>query len=136
METKKIKHFWGTFFNHDAVLLITKVAKLFAWIIISFYTLQWFLQVGIFVTQVGRGFWMGLGFTDIAQNLFWLLEQPLRGLVYFVVLQGVAQVLLMSMDIENNTRLSKKENSNNAFSEGDLDGYSVRMVEYCPLMKM
>jgi len=111
MESKKIRHFWGTFFNREAVLLITKVAKLFAWIIISFYTLQWLLQVGIFVNQVGRGFWMGLGFTDIAQNLFWLLEQPLRGLVYFVVLQGVAQVLLMSMDIENNTRQSKVESS-------------------------
>ena len=111
METKNIKHFWGTFFNRDAVLLITKVAKLFAWIIISFYTLQWFLQVGVFFSQVGRGFWIGLGFTDIAQNFFWLLEQPLRGLVYFVVLQGVAQVLLMSMDIENNTRINKLESS-------------------------
>jgi hypothetical protein len=33
-----------------------------------------------------------------------LFEQPLRGVVYFVVLQGVAQALLMFMDIEDNTR--------------------------------
>jgi hypothetical protein len=45
-----------------------------------------------------------MGFTDVAQNVIWLCEQPLRGLVYFIVLQGVAQALLIVMDIEDNTR--------------------------------
>jgi hypothetical protein len=108
METNKQGTFFGTIFNNDVVIRISRVAKVFAWLIMIFYATQWLLQMGIFFTQVTRGFWVGLGFTDIAQNLLWLLEQPLRGLVYFVVLQGVAQVLLMILDIENNTRLTRK----------------------------
>ena len=45
-----------------------------------------------------------MGFTDIAQSILYLFEQPLRGVVYFIVLQGVAQALLMFMDMEDNTR--------------------------------
>jgi hypothetical protein len=108
METSKQNTFFGTIFNKDVVIRISRVAKVFAWLIMIFYAIQWLLQVGILFSQVTRGFWMGLGITDIAQNLLWLIEQPLRGLVYFVVLQGVAQVLLMILDIENNTRVIGK----------------------------
>jgi hypothetical protein len=45
-----------------------------------------------------------MGFTDAAQSILYLFEQPLRGVVYFIVLQGLAQGLLMLMDMEDNTR--------------------------------
>lgn len=96
--------FLGTYFSKDTVLRLASVAKLFSWIIGGFYAIQWVLQIGTFILQYFRGFWVGSGFTDIAQNVLRLFEQPLRGLVYFVVLQGVAQVLLMFMDMEDNTR--------------------------------
>jgi hypothetical protein len=109
MDKKSKAGFLGTYFNKDVVLKLSGIAKIFAWIIASFYVVQWLLQVGTFFLQFARGYWMGMGFTDVAQNLLWLLEQPLRGLVYFVVLQGVAQVLLMVMDIEDNTRRLVRE---------------------------
>jgi len=109
MEEKTTPGFLGTYFNKDAVLKIVTAARVFAWIIACFYTAQWLLQMGTYFLQLIRGYWTGMGFTDIAQNLLWLFEQPLRGLVYFVVLQGVAQVLLMVMDIEDNTRRSARE---------------------------
>ena len=109
METKKQSTFFGTIFNKDVVIRITRIAKLFSWLIIIFYLMQWSLQTWVLISQIIKGFWTGMGFTDILQNLFWLIEQPLRGLVYFVVLQGVAQVLLMILDIENNTRVSKND---------------------------
>jgi len=96
--------FLGTYFNKETVLKLANTAKVFAWIILSFYAVQWILQLGTFFLQFSRGFWNGMGFTDVAQNILWQFEQPLRGLVYFVVLQGVAQALLMFMDIEDNTR--------------------------------
>lgn len=103
MAEKDRSHYYSTYFNKDLVLKLSKVSTLFAWIILIFYSVQWLLQVVVFFMQYARGFWVGMGFTDIAQNIFWLLEQPIRGLVYFAVLYCVAQVLLMIMDIENNT---------------------------------
>ena len=50
-----------------------------------------------------------LGFTDVAQSILYLFEQPLRGVVYFIVLQGVAQALLIFMDLEDNTRRSARD---------------------------
>ena len=100
----KARDFLGTYFSKDAALRLASVAKLFSWIVAAFYCIQWLLQVGTLFLQISRGFWAGMGFTDIAQNILWLFEQPLRGLVYFVVLQGVAQALLMFMDVEDNTR--------------------------------
>jgi hypothetical protein len=109
MDMEKKENFLGTYFSKDAVLKLASVAKTFAWIVAAFYAVQLVLQIGTFSLQYARGFWIGMGFTDIAQNLLWLFEQPLRGLVYFAVLQGVAQVLLMVMDIEDNTRRAAKE---------------------------
>jgi len=101
---EKQSNFFGTYFNKDTVLRLAATAKVFAWVIAVFYVLQWIIQFGTILLQIGRGFWAGMGITDIAQNLILQFEQPLRGLVYFVVLQGVAQFLLMMMDIEDNTR--------------------------------
>jgi hypothetical protein len=106
---EKPDHFLGTYFNKDATLKLASVAKIFSWIIAGFYVVQWLLQIGTFFLQFARGFWAGMGFTDIAQNILWQFEQPLRGLVYFVVLQGVSQVLLMFMDIEDNTRRAARD---------------------------
>jgi hypothetical protein len=106
---QKSEKFLGTYFNKDTVLKLASIARLFSWIIAGFYIVQWLLQIGTFFLQWARGFWTGMGFTDIAQNILWLCEQPLRGLVYFVVLQGVAQVLLIFMDLEDNTRRAARE---------------------------
>src|SRR5512137_382935 len=97
-------HFPGTYFNKDTVLRLASIAKVFAWIILGFYAANWLLQVAVLILQFTRGFMQGMGVTDYLQNILVLFEQPLRGLVYFIVLQGVAQVLLIFMDIEDNTR--------------------------------
>jgi hypothetical protein len=104
----RITDYLGTYFNKNIVLRLASTARVFSWIVVIFYSIQWLLQVGTTLLQVSRGFWMGMGFTDIAQNILWLFEQPLRGLVYFAVLQGMAQALLMFMDMEDNTRRSAR----------------------------
>jgi hypothetical protein len=105
----KTEKFLGTYFSKDIVLKLAAAARTFSWVIAGFYVVQWILQIGTFILQWSRGFWNGLGYTDIASNILWLFEQPLRGLVYFVVLQGVTQALLIFMDIEDNTRRSARQ---------------------------
>jgi hypothetical protein len=109
MNMEKRSNFLGTYFSKDTVLKLAAVAKVFSWIIAGFYILQWLMQIGILFLQISRGLWAGSGPTDIAQSVLGLFEQPLRSLVYFVVLQGVAQALLMFMDIEDNTRRAARE---------------------------
>ncbi|MBN2388551.1 MAG: hypothetical protein JXB85_16150 [Anaerolineales bacterium] len=96
--------FLGTYFNKGTVMRLAQGSRILAWVILVIYGLQLLLSAGVMALQVLRGFWGGMGLTDYAQNLLFLFEQPLRGVVYFVVLQGVAQVLLVFMDIEDNTR--------------------------------
>ena len=104
MNIEKRANFLGTYFSKETILKLASIAKIFSWIIEVFYILQWVVHLGIMILQIARGLWAGSGPTDIVQNVLVLFEPPLRGLVYFVVLQGVAQVLLMFMDIEDNTR--------------------------------
>ncbi len=101
---EKDRRFLGTYFNKDIVLRIAAVARVLSWVCLGLYILQWLIQALTMVLQIARGFWVGMGFTDMAMSIVVLFEQPLRGIVYFVVLQGVAQALLMFMDMEENTR--------------------------------
>jgi hypothetical protein len=104
LKTERRGNFLGTYFNKDAILRLTSVAKILSWVVVGVYSLEWLVQAVAMFLQIARGFWNGMGYTDVAQNIIYLFEQPLRGVVYFVVLQGVAQALLMFMDIEDNTR--------------------------------
>ncbi len=101
--------FLGTYFSKDTVLRLASLARVFSWVVVGIYILEWIVQGVAMVLQLVRGYWSGMGFTDILQNILYLFEQPLRGVVYFVVLQGVAQVLLIFMDLEDNTRRSARD---------------------------
>jgi hypothetical protein len=107
----KHSNFPGTYFNRDVVLRIASAARFFAWLIAGFYAVQLVVQAGIYILQIARGLWPGMGFTDYARIVLGLFEPPLRGLVYFIVLQGVAQALLLFMDIEDNTRRAARGKS-------------------------
>ena len=109
MNIEKRGNFLGTYFSKDTVLRLTSVAKILSWVVVGVYALEWLVQVFAMVLQIARGFWTGMGFTDVSQSILYLFEQPLRGVVYFVVLQGVAQALLMFMDMEDNTRRAARD---------------------------
>jgi len=102
-------NFLGTYFIKDTVLRMSSVAKILSWVVVGVYTLEWLVQLLVMILQIARGYWMEMGFTDVVQSILYLFEQPLRGVVYFVVLQGVAQALLMFMDIEDNTRRTARD---------------------------
>jgi len=101
--------FLGTYFDRSVVMRIVRVAEISAWVVLVVYGLQLLLSAGVFVLSYLRGFMQGAGFTDLFQQLLWVLEQPFRGIVYFVGLQAVAKILLMFMDIEDNTRRAARK---------------------------
>ena len=109
MNMEKHGNFLGTYFNKETTLRLASVAKILSWVVVVVYALEWLVQALAMILQITRGFWTGLGATDVAQSILYLFEQPLRGVVYFVVLQGVAQALLMFMDMEDNTRRAARD---------------------------
>jgi hypothetical protein len=110
----KNKTFLGTYFDHDAVMNLVAFTNIFSWVVLVVYVCQMLLSIGVFVLQVVRGDMVGLGATDYLQNVLFLIEQPFRGFVYFIVLQAVGKVLLMFMDIEINTRRAARQDNSRA----------------------
>ena len=100
----KHSNFLGTYFNIEAVLRLVQALKIIAWIILFIFGFQLILTLGVDTLQLLRGFWTGMGFTDIVQNYLSAFEQPLHGVVYFCALLGISQLLLIFLDIEDNTR--------------------------------
>jgi len=96
--------FSGTYFDRDAILRLARLAGLFARIALGYYLLQVLLSLLIFGLQVARGLIVLPGYTDYAQQLLWLLQPSLPGLWNFIGLQAVGKVLLIFMDMEDNTR--------------------------------
>jgi hypothetical protein len=103
MEDKR-SNFLGTYFSKETMMRLVSIAKIFSWIVLGIYASQLFVQFVSNVLSIARGFWIGMGYTDIAMSFILMLELPLRGVVYFIVLQAIAQVLLLFMDLEDNTR--------------------------------
>jgi hypothetical protein len=101
--------FAGTYFDRSVVLRLVRVAEISAWVVLVVYAFQLVLTAGVFLLSYARGYMLGAGFTDMLQQILFVLEQPFRGIVYFVGLQGVAKILLMFMDIEDNTRRAARK---------------------------
>ena len=103
-ESKSSSIFLGTYFDRDVVLRVARWADILSWVVVVVYVLDMTLSVGTFILQFTRGFWAGLGFTDIATNILLIIERPFRGIVYFIALQAVGKALLILMDMEDNLR--------------------------------
>jgi hypothetical protein len=86
-----------------------RVSEIASWVVLVVYTLQLTTSALTLGLQYARGFMPGLGFTDTFQQWLFVLEQPFRGVVYFIGLQAIAKILLMFMDIEDNTRRAARK---------------------------
>jgi len=104
----KSSGFMGTYFDPSVVIRIVRVAEISSWVVLVVYGVQLLVSAGAFVLSYIRGFFPP-GFTDMLQQVLFVLEQPFRGIVYFVGLQAIAKTLLMFMDIEANTRRAARK---------------------------
>ena len=97
-------NFAGTYFDRDSVLRLARLATIFAWVSLIYYVAQAFVSLTTFTLQVARGFIVLPGFTDLAQQIIWFLQPAIPGLWNFIGLQAVGKLLLIFMDMEDNTR--------------------------------
>lgn len=107
-ETKNEK-FMGTYFDRDAVVKVARWGEILSWVVVGVYAVDLLLALGVFVLQYFRGFWAGVGFTDLFTSALYIVERPFRGIVYFIALQAISKVLLILMDMEDNTRRAARK---------------------------
>jgi hypothetical protein len=102
-------NFAGTYFDRDSVLRLARLADIFAWAMLLYYVAQAALSLTIFILQVARGLIVIPGPTDFFQQFLWLFQPALPGLWNFIGLQAVGKVLLIFMDMEDNTRRAARK---------------------------
>ena len=101
--------FLGTYFDRDQVMRLSKVLGVLAWAIAGIYAFDLLVSLTQMGLQYARGFMVGLGFTDVLQNLLYIIERPVHGVLYFGLLQALSHGLLIALDMEDNTRREARD---------------------------
>jgi hypothetical protein len=98
--------FLGTYFDRDMILRISRLAGIFAWVILSLYILFFVISFTQFMMQFAAGIYnqKGILLIDLISYFTPYFMQPLPGLVYFIGLKFAQHGLLVLLDIEDNTR--------------------------------
>ena len=104
--------FFGTYFDRDGVLRLSRWADVGAWVVLTIYLLLWLSSFLIFLGQYFSGMFFDKGATFLNMvNVFGnQLLQPLPGIFYFFGLQAVSKGLLIFLDMEDNTRRAARNN--------------------------
>ena len=79
----KQEKFFGTYFDRDAVLRISRWADIIAWVVLTVYLLTWLSSILLFAAQYTNGL--------------------------FFDLQGISKILLIMMDMEDNSRRAARK---------------------------
>jgi hypothetical protein len=107
----KQEKFFGTYFERDGVLRLSRWADVLAWITLTVYLLSWILSVLLFLSQYYNGLFFDKGMTFL--NAFAIFKpyfvEPLPGVFYFFGLQGISKALLIMLDMEDNTRRAARK---------------------------
>ncbi len=103
--------FAGTYFNKDTVIKIARLARLAAWGVLGVYGARLLIDIAFTLTQIAQGGWVGMRLIDIIQNILSVIEQVLPGVVYFFILMGIRYLLLIQLDVEDNTRRAARKES-------------------------
>ncbi|HTP00153.1 MAG TPA: hypothetical protein VMJ64_02180 [Anaerolineales bacterium] len=103
------KKFMGTYFDRDTVMRMARWLAILSWVVAAIYLWDVVLSLGIWGLQYARHLIMPMGFTDVAQQLLFIIERPLHGVLYFAAMQAVSKGLLMMLDIEDNTRRAARK---------------------------
>lgn len=103
--------FWGTYFDRDGVLRLSRWADVLAWVSLTIHVIIWLFSLGLFIVQYSSGLFFEKGGTFLnAFSIFTpYLLQPLPGVLYFFALQAISRVLLILLDVEDNTRRAARK---------------------------
>ncbi|MDL1910105.1 hypothetical protein FBQ81_05325 [Chloroflexi bacterium CFX6] len=103
--------FLGTYFDRDGVLRLSRWADILAWVVLTIHVIVWLFSLGLFIAQYSSGLLFDKGGTFL--NMFGIfspyLLQPLPGVLYFFALQAISKILLILLDMEDNTRRAARK---------------------------
>ncbi len=97
-------NFLGTYFDKSKVIKLATWANWIAWALLFAYVAETFYNTFF---QVYQNWINGYGLNMDFSFLFFQSLRIFQGGMLFVILQGFGQLLLMVMDIEDNTRRAK-----------------------------
>ncbi|HSO12540.1 MAG TPA: hypothetical protein VLT51_09205 [Anaerolineales bacterium] len=103
--------FFGTYFDRDSVLRISRWAEGVAWVVLTVYLLAWLFSILLFIAQYANGLFFDKGMTFLtAFSIFkpYFLE-PMPGVFYFFGLQGISKALLIMLDMEDSSRRAARK---------------------------
>jgi hypothetical protein len=107
----KQEKFFGTYFDRDGVLRLSRWAEIVAWVVLTVYVLSWLLSLLLFISQFASGLIFDKGLTFL--NSFSIFKpyflEPLPGVFYFFGLQGISKALLIMLDMEDNSRRATRK---------------------------
>jgi hypothetical protein len=103
--------FLGTYFDRDVVLRLSRWADILAWVTLTLYLLSWAFQIALFLSQYYNGMLGDKGATLLTvYSLFSpYLLQPIPGVLYFFALQAISKILMILLDVEDNTRRGARQ---------------------------
>jgi hypothetical protein len=111
-ETDETKtDFAGTYFDRDVVMGISRWAGILSWVVLGVYTATWLVSISQVIIQFTTGVFLykGINPVDVAGIFTPYLLQPMPGILYFFALQAISQILLVLMDMEDNTRRAARK---------------------------
>lgn len=102
---KQSTGFLGTYFERDSVLRLERWARIVAWGVLAAYTLESGYNIiqNVYSAVIG-------GYPVDAFFIFVTLSRILQGAMLFIVMQVAAKILLILLDIEDNTRRAARAN--------------------------
>jgi len=103
--------FFGTYFDRDNILRISRWAEIFSWVTLTIYLLTWIISLLFFLTQFANGilYGKGMGFFGMFELFKPHFLEPLPGVLYFFALQAISKGLLIMLDLEDNSRRAARK---------------------------
>jgi len=110
--TDKQEKFFGAYIDRDAVLRLSRWTEGTAWVVLTVYALTWLSSVLLFASQMLNGLYFAKGSESFLTtfNLFApYLQQLFPGVFYFFGLQAISKIMLILLDMEDNTRRAARK---------------------------
>lgn len=103
--------FLGTYFNRDSALHLARWAGILAWFLLGLYIYNTLLSLGQFLLMIASGgiSYAGTSIFDRLSIPTMHISQLVPGLVYFVMLKVAQQILLILLDVEDNSRRAARK---------------------------
>jgi len=108
---EKQEKFLGAYFDRDSVLRLSRWADILSWVVLTLYLLSWLFSLLLFFAQYANGLFgdKGMTFLNLLNFFSPYFLQPLPGVFYFFGLQALSKVLLILLDVEDNSRRAARK---------------------------